>query len=80
VKEQAGMPVSLGGGFSIGSFSCELSFIKFMNTYHYRRAALGLTLHGPFSLNRRRSREARPFVVAVGVLVGAAGFLVGLLV
>lgn len=52
-----------------------------MNTHTtFRRAALGLTLHGPFSLNRRRRREVRPLFIAAVVLVGLAGFLAGLLV
>ncbi|MBK1815068.1 hypothetical protein JIN84_05565 [Luteolibacter yonseiensis] len=53
-----------------------------MNYHDFRRAALGLTLHGPFSRNRRRRREVRPLVSA-GVVFSAGmvvGWLAGLLV
>lgn len=39
---------------------------------HQRRAALNLTLHGPFSLNRRRRRECRPLLIAAAILTLAA--------
>lgn len=35
----------------------------------FRRAALGLTLHGPFSLNRRRRREVQPALVVSTMLI-----------
>ena len=48
---------------------------------HHRRAALGLTIHGPYSRNRRHRclraalREAVPTVIATALLLAAASFL-----
>lgn len=36
------------------------------------RASLNLTLHGPFSLNRRRRRECRPIFITAAILTLAA--------
>ena len=49
---------------------------KLMNSHDFRRAALGLTLHGPFSPNRRRRREVRPLVIAAALLAGVGVGLV----
>lgn len=52
-----------------------------MTPHTLRRAALGLTIHGPFSRNRRRRREIReagPFFLAAGLLIGLGMFLAAL--
>lgn len=43
-----------------------------MNPQNMRRSALNLTLHGPFSLNRRRRRECRPVFITALLLTLAA--------
>ena len=48
---------------------------------HHRRAHLGLSIHGPYSRNRRHRclraavRESIPAILATALLLAAASFL-----